>query len=351
MDFGNAREVLADDLHRVHAAERQVPGVRREPDVLGIGELHHPADFALAFYWSPDMRMRREADADGNRLPADLVQRVGEPLQLIVGRTAWRPVAHVALPQIAAEGLEKLARERHVIGNRLRGLILVDEVRRLPARAVRHIDHRQPGFVEEFLERQRIASVLLDLVAVRLDALQAQFGDALDRPLDLVLPAPQRARASETDVRVDGIERPMRDRAPQVDGSPEGGGGRHAAHRQRMRDELAAIEAAAGDATSHRCLLERSAPAQLSPRCAARSSRYPSAGGSIRARHRWPTFPDFNPTCSSATRMATTGHGLPVSSAWCKARWIVVSAPRPRSGSTRKTIARRAISRRRFPTA
>ena len=39
--FGNAREVIAHDLYGIHSAQRQMPGVGREPHIFGIGELHH----------------------------------------------------------------------------------------------------------------------------------------------------------------------------------------------------------------------------------------------------------------------------------------------------------------------
>ena len=65
------------------------------------------------------MRMRRQPDAHRDGLPADLVQGVGEPLELIVARTAGRTLPHVDLPMVAAERLKKITGERHVIGNGL----------------------------------------------------------------------------------------------------------------------------------------------------------------------------------------------------------------------------------------
>ena len=172
--LGDAREVVAHDLHGIHAAQRQMSGVRREPDILGIGELHHAAHFGFALHGPPDMGMRSQPDSHRNRLSADLVERVGESLELIGARAACRPCAHIALPESGAERLEKIARERHVVGNRLRDLIGIDEVGRLPLRAVRHVDEREARFIEELLERPRIAPILLNLLGVRLDALQSQ---------------------------------------------------------------------------------------------------------------------------------------------------------------------------------
>ena len=103
-----AREVVVDELRGVAASEREVPGVGGQPHVLRIGQLHHAAHFALALDRTPDVRMRRHPDAHRNRLPADLVQRVGEPLELIVARAAGGTLPHVALPQRRAERLQKV---------------------------------------------------------------------------------------------------------------------------------------------------------------------------------------------------------------------------------------------------
>ena len=138
-------------------------------------------------------------DPHGNRLPADLVEGVGESLQLIVARTAGRPRAHIALPMVAAERLEKIARERHMIGNGLRDLIRIDEVCRLAGRAVGRVDERDARIIEELLERHRIAPILLDPLRVRLDALQSQRGDPFDRPLDVVMARPRANWCSRTE--------------------------------------------------------------------------------------------------------------------------------------------------------
>src|SRR5262245_55416533 len=103
MYLGDAREILAHNLHGIHTTERQMPGVGGEPYVVGIRELHHPMDIMLAFHGTPDMRMRSHPDAHGNCLPADLVERAGQSLQLVVARPARRPVPHVAFPDRDAE--------------------------------------------------------------------------------------------------------------------------------------------------------------------------------------------------------------------------------------------------------
>ena len=165
---------------------------------------------------TPDVRVRRKADAHGNRLPPDLVQRVGQPLELIVAGAARRPLPHVALPERRLERLKEVARERHVIGDRLRRLSGVDEIRRLPLRAVGAVDERDARVVEQLLERHRIFPILLDVVRVRLDALQSERGDSLDGPGDVVLPAPDGARRAEEKIRVDRVERLVIDRAKHL---------------------------------------------------------------------------------------------------------------------------------------
>ena len=80
------------------------------------------------------MGMRRQSDAHGDRLPADLVERVGEPLELLVARAAGRTRAHVDLPMVAAERLQEIAGEGHMIGNGFGDLVRIDEICRLAPR-------------------------------------------------------------------------------------------------------------------------------------------------------------------------------------------------------------------------
>jgi hypothetical protein len=160
--------------------------------------------------------MRRHPNSHSDRVAADLIQRVREPLELIVARTARRPRAHVAFPQRGAERLEEIACERNVVGNRLRNLIGIDEVRRLPLGAVRAIDERDAGVVEHLLEHHRIFPILLDVVRVRLDALQSQRRDSLDGPCDVVLPAPDGAGRAEENVGIHRIEGLVIHRAPHA---------------------------------------------------------------------------------------------------------------------------------------
>ena len=103
-----------------------------------------------------------------------------------------------------------------MIRDRFRDLIRIDEVGRLSSRAVGHVDHRDAGLVEQLLERQRVAPVLLNLGGVRLDALQPERRDPFDRPLDVVLAAPEGTGAAEQNVRVDRVQRPMGDCSPHV---------------------------------------------------------------------------------------------------------------------------------------
>src|SRR5215831_18693116 len=100
-----------------------MPRVRGKPDVFGIGQLHYPPHVGLALHGPPDMRVRSDLYAHRKRLPPDLVQRVSESLELIVGRPASRAVAHVALPVTRAERVEKIAGKRHMVGNGLGDLV------------------------------------------------------------------------------------------------------------------------------------------------------------------------------------------------------------------------------------
>src|SRR5262245_60230632 len=121
-----------------------------------------------------------------------------------------------------------------MIGNGLRDLIFVDEVRRLAHFAVRRVDEGDARLIEELLERQRLAAVGLDLVPVGLDALESERGDSLDRPSDIVLSAPEGARGPEKNVRIDGVERAMRNGAPHAGWSDETRGSSHATERHRV---------------------------------------------------------------------------------------------------------------------
>ena len=116
----------------------------------------------------------------------------------------------------ATQRLQKIAREGHMIGNGLRDLIRIDKVCRLTLGAIGHIDECQTGSLENGLELQRIFSILLDIIRVRLDALQSHGGDFFHRPHEVVLWAPDGTGASEKNVRIDGIERLVRNRAPRL---------------------------------------------------------------------------------------------------------------------------------------
>src|SRR5687768_10559822 len=97
-------------------------GVCSKPYIFGIGELHHAAHFVLALDGAPDMWMRRHANTHGNRLTPDLIERVGEPLELIVAGPTGGTLPHIAFPERRFERLQKVAREGDVIRNRFRRL-------------------------------------------------------------------------------------------------------------------------------------------------------------------------------------------------------------------------------------
>ena len=105
-----------------------------------------------------------------------------------------------------AERLEEIARECHMIGDGLRNSIRIDEICGLADFAVGRIDERDPRIIEELLERRRIAPILFNLVPVWLDALQPQRGDPFDRPLGVVMLAPEGTGRPEQNVRVDRVE-------------------------------------------------------------------------------------------------------------------------------------------------
>ena len=156
------------------------------------------------------MGMRRQSDPHGNRLPADLVEGVGESLELIVARTTGRTLAHVDFPMVASERLEKITGEGHMIGNGLGDLVRIDEIRRLADLAIGRVDECDAGIIEYLFELHRMFPILLNAIRVRLDALQSQGGDPFDRPHRVVLLAPDGAGGPEKNVWIDGVERLMR---------------------------------------------------------------------------------------------------------------------------------------------
>ena len=143
---------------------------------------------------------------------------------------------------VAAERLEKIAGEGHVIGNGFRDLIRIDEVCRLAVLAVGRVDEGDARIIEDLLELQRILPILLDVVRVRLDALQSQRGDPFDRPHDVVLPAPDGTGGPEKNVRIDGVERLMRNRAPHSGWPADTRRGHRGAGPKTGPDELTAIQ-------------------------------------------------------------------------------------------------------------
>src|SRR5580658_7946265 len=106
-------------------------GIGRHPDIFGIGERHHPADVLLSFHGPPDMWMRRQPDPHFDRLPADLVEGVGQSLELIVARTAGRALVHIDLPMVAAVRMEKITDEGHMVSNGFGDPVRTDEISRL----------------------------------------------------------------------------------------------------------------------------------------------------------------------------------------------------------------------------
>ena len=113
MDFRDPRKVVADEFDRGRAAQGQMRGIRCQPDIFRIGQRQHRADFMLAFHRSPNMGMGSQPDPEGYRLSADLVECIGQPLELILVRAAFRAATHITLPMVAAARRKKIAREAH----------------------------------------------------------------------------------------------------------------------------------------------------------------------------------------------------------------------------------------------
>src|ERR1700691_1829225 len=84
--FRDPRKIIADQLHRVAASQGQMRGVGRKPDIPWICVCHDRTYFMLPLHRPPDMGMRSQSYAEGDRLPADFIQGVGQCLELIL---AW----------------------------------------------------------------------------------------------------------------------------------------------------------------------------------------------------------------------------------------------------------------------
>ena len=115
-----------------------------------------------------------------------------------------------------------------MIGDGFGDLARIDEIGRLADLAIGRVDECEARIVENLFELHRIFSILLNGVPVRLDALQSQGGDSFDRPHEVVLPAPDGAGGPEKNVRIDGVERLMRNRAPHLGWPDDTRSGRHA---------------------------------------------------------------------------------------------------------------------------
>src|SRR5215831_5700333 len=186
------------------------------PDVFRIGKPHRPPYVSFPFQRSPDMWVGRQSDSHRNRLSADFVDSVGESLELIIAWTARRTAAHIYLPMVTPERLQKVTCERYMIGNCFGNLRRIDEIGRLAHLTIGCVDESDSGIIENPLELQRVFPVFFDGIPVRLDSLQPQCGDSFDCPNNIVLAAPDRARGPEQNVRINGVERATRSRAPHL---------------------------------------------------------------------------------------------------------------------------------------
>jgi len=64
-------------------------GIRSDEDVARIGKLKRPANLLLALHATLDVRVRCRLDPEDNRLSADLIERVSQTLQMILGHPRW----------------------------------------------------------------------------------------------------------------------------------------------------------------------------------------------------------------------------------------------------------------------
>jgi len=155
---------------------------------------------------------------------------------------------------VAAERLEKIARERHMIGDGFGNLVGIDEICRLGSSSVGAVDEGEARVIEDLLKCQRIAAVILDGVRVWLDALQSEGGDSVDRPRDVMLRRPQGTGAAEKNIGIDGVERLVRNRGTRRAWRHEVGSRRDARKRQGGGEKFPPLESAFSNFHRHRHL-------------------------------------------------------------------------------------------------
>ena len=90
VEFGDAGEEFVGHLHHIHAAQHVMAGIHDQIDIIGIGQLHHPAEVVLALHRAPHMRMQRQPHAVFLGAHADLVGGIGQALELVVAGAARR---------------------------------------------------------------------------------------------------------------------------------------------------------------------------------------------------------------------------------------------------------------------
>src|SRR5207253_1925512 len=109
MNRGDPIVEVVDDLDRIAAAEVDLAGVDRHPDVARIGQLHQAADLFWSLDRSPDVWMWCEPNPEVGRPATDLVAGRRNRVQILVARrlTLLAPTAHVGLEVPAAEYRQK----------------------------------------------------------------------------------------------------------------------------------------------------------------------------------------------------------------------------------------------------
>jgi len=176
------------------------------------------------------MGMRCQSDFHGNRLPADLVEGVGESLELIVARTAGRTLSHVDF-HVAGERLEKITGERHMIGN---GLGIRSGSMKFVDWPISPLDasmNVMPASSKIFLSSIGFFRYLSMPSAYNSMPCSPMAAILLTAQTVIVLPSPDGTGGPEKNVRIDGVERLVRNRAPHLGWPHDTGSGCHAEQR------------------------------------------------------------------------------------------------------------------------
>ena len=184
--------------------------IEGQPDIAWLGQLHDAAKFVFAFHRAPDVGMGTEAHAVGDGLAPDFVERVGEPLELIVAGAVRRPSTEIGFPMIAAARRQEVTGEAHHAGHQFRMALLTEpgkrtvaerggagrgrcssrrrgSRRRAASRQIPDVNQRDPCLIEQPLEGERLVDVLPSLIRIGLEALKSvTFESAMIRGISVM---------------------------------------------------------------------------------------------------------------------------------------------------------------------